>query len=209
MLFRSDLLGILDDDWYDQGEYMGIPVIGREVDISKFGSSEFVCMTNWYPDQHDPVVIRNREKRTRQIQLLDSSGVQLARLISPRSQVSRYAKVADGVIINAFCVLDPGVEVGAHTLLYDHVILGPNSRVGRDCVMQRWAGIAGETNVGDGTYISNMSGVMKVELEIGAGTFIHPGLYLMRGTEPNEVVSLAGRDLRKIYPRIMAVSEVD
>ena len=199
-----NLVGIVDDDYYDQKQYLGIPVIAREADLVEerehWKHYQFVCMTNWYPDQHDPIVQRNRDKRTRQIQLLEQQQFTLATIISPRAQVSRRAKVGGGSIIDSFSVLDPGAEVGKHTLIYDHVILGPSSRVGNDCVLQRYAGVAGETTVGDGSYLSMNSGVLRVEVEVGAGTFIHPGIFILRGTEPNEVVSLAGRNLRKVYP---------
>ena len=36
-------------------------------------------------------------------------------------------------------------------------------------------------------------------MTIKQGTFIHPNIMLLRGTEQDEEISLVGKDLRKVY----------
>jgi hypothetical protein len=44
--------------------------------------------------------------------------------------------------------------------------------------------------------------VSRSKVTISAGTFIHPSLTMLRGTSTNEEVSIAGKDLRKVYQQI-------
>lgn len=194
--------GIIDDDYHGQGHFRDIPVIARESEIEDFSSCQFICITNWYPDRRDAIQIRNRKKRTDQIKLLDELDLSVATAISTRSVVSNYAKIGKGVIVDAFAVIEPHCTVGDYSLIYNHSTIGHNTSLGKDCVMQRYAGITSQVEVKDEVYFGLCSRVSRSKVTISSGTFIHPNLTLLRSTTDNEEIGLAGKDLRKVYQQI-------
>lgn len=188
------VLGIIDDDYHGQGVYKGIPVIGKEQDIESFVGCQFICATNWTPD---PQSTRNRIKRARQLKLL--THLPLATIVSPLANVSRYATIAPGTAVYAFATLEPEVQVGAHSLIYDYAIVGHESQIGSNVVLQRQVLITSLVTVEDNVYFGLCSRACRSSTTISSGTFVHPNIMLLRGTVPQETVSLAGR---KVYNEI-------
>jgi UDP-3-O-[3-hydroxymyristoyl] glucosamine N-acyltransferase len=194
------ITGIIDDDYYGQGSYKDIPVVGTEADTDKFKDHQFICATNWISgNTSDNIIIRNREKRTRQIDLLDQKQLALASIISPIAQVSKYATIGRGVVIDAFCLVEPEAILKDHVVMHTHSGVGHLCTIGRNSVLQRYVQVSGGIHMGENVYMGTASKILRTEVTIAAGTFIHPGLMLLRGTSENEEISLAGKDLRKVY----------
>jgi UDP-3-O-[3-hydroxymyristoyl] glucosamine N-acyltransferase len=192
------LAGIIDDDYHGQGQYKDIPVIAREQDIAKFAHThQFLCATNWTPD---PGSARNREKRTRQLTLITQNNLPLATLISPLAAVSEYSVIQAGTIVYAFASVEPEVVVGQHSILYDYSIVGHESRVGHNVVLQRHVLVTSLVTVENNVYMGLCSRAGRSGTTLGNGTFVHPNIMILRGTDPNEVVSLASR---KTYPEVI------
>lgn len=196
------IAGMIDNDYHGQGNYKGIPIIAREEDITNLKDQyQFLCVTNWIPGT-DPMITRNNEKRRRIIDLLDSLEVEQATVISNLAQVSTRASIGKGVIIDAFAMIEPNITVHDHTTVYPYSVIGHDSVIGRNVVIQRYCLITSSVNIQDNVYIGLGSRVSRSKVTISAGTFVHPNLTLLRGTTVNEEVSLAGKDLRKVYQQI-------
>ena len=75
--------------------------------------------------------------------------------------------------------------------------------VGDHCVLQRHVQLAGGVTLGNTVYMGFYSLVSRHDTNIADDTFVHPSMTVMRDTVPGEVISLAGRDLRKIYNRVV------
>lgn len=195
--------GIIDDDFYGQGQFCTIPVIDNEQNIANYVNRyQFICVTNWIPDSN-PIYIRNRAKRDRQLALLESTNAILATVVSPLAQVSRYSTIGNGVVIDAFSVVEPGIIIADHVTIYANSYVGHGSRVGKNTVIQRHCFITSNVTIGNDVYFGLCSKVCRSHVTIENNTFIHPGLMLLRGTDINEEVSLVGKDLRKIYHNVV------
>ena len=181
--------GILDDDYQGQGHYKGIPVLGGEQDIPKYvDHARFICATNWTPDEAST---RNRLKRSRQLELLRTT--ELITLVSPLANVSSYSIVSPGSAVFPFASIEPEVTVGQHSLIYDYAIVGHESVIGNNVVLQRNVLITSLVSVEDNVYFGLCSKACRSYSIIGNGTFVHPHIMLLRGTDAGETVSLAGR----------------
>jgi UDP-3-O-[3-hydroxymyristoyl] glucosamine N-acyltransferase len=77
--------------------------------------------------------------------------------------------------------------------------LGHHNRIGKNSVIQRQSGIKDDNIIEPEVYIGLHSQIFGDHLTIAQGTVIHPCMAIRRSTVPDEVVSLAGKDLRKIY----------
>jgi UDP-N-acetylbacillosamine N-acetyltransferase len=195
--------GIIDDDYYGQGPFHGIPVIGREQDLidykERYGSQfQFLCTTNWVPDNYE-IAARNRLKRRRQLNMLDSLGFDIATIVGNQAVVSEHARLSPGVVVDDFAMVEPYVEIGPHTLVYAYAVIGHESRIGRNTVIQRYCLVTSLVTVNDDAYLGLRSSVVRSDVTVARGTFLHPNLMLLRSTEPGEIISLAGKDLRKVY----------
>jgi UDP-3-O-[3-hydroxymyristoyl] glucosamine N-acyltransferase len=196
------IAGIIDNDYHGQGEYQDIPIIAREEDISSLKDQyQFLCVTNWISGT-DPGITRNNQKRQRLLDLLDSLGVEQATIVSKLAQVSSKAKLGKGVIIDAFAMVEPNVSVNDYTTIYPYAVIGHDSVIGKNVVIQRYCLITSFVNIQDNVYVGLGSRVSRSKVTISTGTFIHPNLTMLRGTKTNEEVSLAGKDLRKVYQQI-------
>jgi UDP-3-O-[3-hydroxymyristoyl] glucosamine N-acyltransferase len=194
--------GIIDDDYHGQGKFKGIPIIAKEQDIADLRDThQFLCVTNWISGT-EAGVTRNREKRHKLINLLDSLEVTQASMVSSKAQVSSYSTIGNGVVVDAFAVVEPYVIIDDHVTIHNHSIIGHDSTVGRNTVIQRKVLITSYVIVGDNSYLGIGSRACKSHSVIGKGTFIHPHIMVLRSTTENEEVSLAGHDLRKIYQNV-------
>jgi acetyltransferase-like isoleucine patch superfamily enzyme len=197
------ITGIIDNDYYGQGKYKDIPVVGVEEELDKFQDHQFICVTNWISgNTNDSIIIRNREKRNRQIDLLDQKNLSLATIVSPFAQVSKYTTIGQGTVIDAFCLVEPDVVIKDHVVMHTHSGVGHGSSIGRNCVLQRYAQITSNVQVEENVYMGLDSKVLRSNVIVADNTFISPGLMLLRGTQTNEEVSLVGKDLRKVYQQV-------
>jgi acetyltransferase-like isoleucine patch superfamily enzyme len=196
--------GIIDDDYAGAGVYKGIPVIGAESLLAQDPllqpDFQFICATNWVADDY-PVAERNRIKRQRQIQLIEELGLRTATLVAPLATVSAYARLGMGVIVWDHATLEPEVTVGNHSQIYDYAVIGHETTIGSNVVIQRYCLVTSLVTIEDQVYLGLRSAVARSDVCICKGTFLHPEIMLLRSTHAEEVVGLAGKDLRKVYHR--------
>ena len=83
--------------------------------------------------------------------------------------------------------------------MYNYAGVGHHCIIGKNCILQGKSGLTSQVTIEDDCYIGMCSEVLRSGAIIRQGTVIHPSLVLHRNTEENEVVSLAGKDLRRIY----------
>jgi len=196
------IAGIIDDDYHEQGLFRGISIISSENEIEKFRNThQFFCATNWLPDK-DAVTIRNKNKRIKYINMLDTLQLNVATIVSPLSQVSKYSKLGKGILVDNFSVIEPDIVVDNYVSIHPYSIIGHGSQLGRNSVIQRYCLITSNVMVENDVYFGLCSRVCRSNITISRGTFIHPSLMLLRSTAPEEEISLAGKDLRKVYQQI-------
>lgn len=200
-----NVVGIIDKDYYGNTEEIGgIPVIDSEdafddpVMAKEYRDNyDFFCAVNWMP-MTDPVTVRNREKRTRLLNLIDQHDLGCATIIDPRAKVSPTAKIGRGVYIDAWCLVDPGVSIGDFTHMWSYASVGFGCHVGRNCVIQRSCNMTHVT-LEDEVYLAPNVSLFKLGAVIGHNTFIQECIYLRRGTVPNEIISINGSNTRRVY----------
>jgi UDP-3-O-[3-hydroxymyristoyl] glucosamine N-acyltransferase len=203
-----DIAGIIDDDYHGQGQFQDIPIIAKQQDLidntdyrRRF---QFFCATNWQPaDLVDIYQKRNAEKRHQLISLMDELSLDVATIVSASAEVSSYkTTIGKGTFIDSFCLVSPCVTIGNYTNLYSHANVGDHVVIGNNCMIQRNTQIIGGVTLGNNVYMGFYSLAGKKDILLADGTFVHPSITVMRNTNPDEVVSLVGKDLRKIYNRI-------
>jgi hypothetical protein len=204
--------GIIDDDYHHAKEFNGFPIISTEEDLINNTNNiqsdyQFICVTNWFPNDNGVVdrniIKRNKEKRMRLLSLLDNLPVDIATIISPWARVSSQSTVGKGVFIDDFAIVEPNVIIQDHVSMHPYSIIGHDSLIGRNSVIQRYCLITSSVTLEENVYLGLCSKICRSKVTLKSNTFVHPNLMLLRGTQPNEEISLVGKDLRKVYHNVV------
>lgn len=197
--------GIIDKFYYGNTEsFDGVPYIGAEdsVDFDSLKKDyDFFIGVNPLPPPYLPI---NRERKQMFMDLVDRYDLPCVNLIDPQSKVHKSAKLGKGIFVGYAVAIGGGTEIGDHTQICGAVGVGHDSKIGRNVVLQRASMILSLTQVGDNVYVGMGAKCIKPQgMNIGADSFIHPTVTVMRDVEPNEVISLTGRNPKKIYDTIV------
>jgi carbonic anhydrase/acetyltransferase-like protein (isoleucine patch superfamily) len=197
--------GIIDSDYYGNTDQVnGIAVIDTEESFEDFKklcyykeNFNFFLVTTWTPEKTDSL-IRTKQRRNQLISVIEKYQLNCISLSDQFSVVDSSATIGHSVLIDCFCMVEEGVTIGDYTSMYNHAGIGHHSSVGKSCVLQGKSGVMSDCIVEDDCYLGMCSELMR-SVTLARGTVVHPGLVLHRSTVPDEVISLVGKDLRKIY----------
>lgn len=203
--------GIIDSDYYGNTEqYRNIPVIDSEAcfdDPEKLeyyrNNFNFFIATNWTPDP-EPWCEHNRAKRKRYMKLIDDLNLSCVSLVDPYARVSSDVKIGKGVFIDAHVMIDPDATIGDFSTVYWNSIVGHDTVMTRNVTIQRDCILTSRTRAEDDVYLGLAVKALRIGATFGAGTFIHEGIYIRRGTIPGEVVSMHSKNQKRVvaYPVI-------
>lgn len=195
--------GIVDDDYHGQGHYQDIPIIAKEQDLAgaEWKEYQYLCITNWQPvELIEPCHGRNKQKRQRLINLLEDNNLDVATVVHPGAVVTKYkTTLGRGVYIDVGAFIGPNIQINDFTTIWAYGGIAHDCVIGRNCVMQRYTSLFGNNVMEDNVYMGQGSRVPRDYIVLKSGTFIHPEMKVMRSTAENEVISLVGQDLRKVY----------
>ena len=200
-----NVIGMIDDDYHGQGKFQDIPILATQQEFidnpQKYADCQFFCATNWQPPEiRADYQVRNNNKRKILLNIIDTLNLLEANLISPSAEISTYnVTLGKGVFIDSFSTIMPNVSIGNRTAIYGHSNIGDFVKIGNNCNLKCKSLLHGGVVLGDDVYMGMNSSVTRIDVKIANGTFIHPGIMVLRDTVPNEVVGLAGKDLRKVY----------
>lgn len=195
--------GIIDDDyWGNTEELHGIAVVGGQLTFD-FDSAR---------DQYNffiaasvvPTVPRDTKKRLDFIELVSQHNLNCQTLIDKESRVYEGSVLEPGCFIGYQAVVSSHATVKSHSQITSYAALGHHSVLGQNSVLERRVLITGDVEIGNNVHIG--AGVICVNhagITIGNNSIIQPGIILMRDVEPNEIVSIGGKNTRRIYKNVI------
>lgn len=197
--------GIMDSDYFgNTSEVCGIPVIASEEELGDPMASSyykenfyFFCATNWLP-MSDDVTTRNRNKRLHLLDLVHRHELECISLIHPQSVVSSSSCIGKGVYIDCFVMVEGAVTIEDHVSVYAYTGIGHHCVLKRNTVIQRHVCISGSVTFEENSYVGTAAKILKGGSTIGAGTFVHEGITIHRGTLPGEIVSMHSTNMRRV-----------
>ena len=200
------IAGIIDNDYFGHTASIDdIPVVDTE---SSFHDPQrlafyknnynFFLATNWSPYK-DPIAARNREKRFRLMSLIDQYDLPCISLVDPSARVQKTTKIGKSVFIDSFAYISAHNVIEDYAQIFAMVGIGVGNTLGKNSVMQRRAAIMHNTVLQENAYFELGVNVYVSDVIFAKNTVIHPGIIMGRGTVENELVSLVGKDLRRVY----------
>lgn len=195
--------GIIDDDyWGNTDSLHDIPVIGSE------HSFDFASAKDKYnffvAASIVPTVTRDAKKRLNYIKLIDHYNLSCQSLIDKESRVYDRSTLEPGCFVSYHSVVSSYAVVKAHSQVASFAVLGHHSTLGRNSAIERKVLVTGDVTIGDNVHIG--AGVICVNhagINIGDNSIVQPGIVLMRDVEPNEIVSIGGKNSRRIYKNVI------
>lgn len=192
--------GIIDSDYYGNTAFIDdVPVIDSDEGLVErtdfYKQFNFFCATNWIPEK---IASRNKNKRFRQIDLLDSLGVNVISLIDPKAKISSTCTIGRGSFIDCFALIEPHCNIGDYVNIFAYVGLGHHTQVDRNSVIQRHCSIGSDMYFEENCFIGIAVKALKSGARFGANTFVHECVYIRRGTVPDEVVKFNGNNMSRI-----------
>jgi acetyltransferase-like isoleucine patch superfamily enzyme len=194
------ITGIVDSDYFgNTSDLEGVPVIDTEINLEKYKQTHNFFLASVWTPQQDPVNIRNKNRRDYLIGLVDTLDLPCITLIDKTSIVDPTVTFGKNCLVDCLTVIGEHNVFGNYVSIYHQAGFGHHNHVGNNCVFQRKSGITSDTIIENNCYFGLNSNLLGCEVIIRQGTVVHPGLNLHRSTQENEVVSLAGKDLRRVY----------
>ena len=190
--------GIFDKDYFGNTDYIKhVPVIGTEEDLldpakcaSLKDQYDFFIATNW-----NPFFERDIEKRKYLISLVETANIQCVNLIDPSVFIESDVTLGQGIYIGYGSVIGFESTIEDFVQIHYHSALGHNTRIGKNSVVQRRCGVAG--NIGQNVYIGQVTQLHSSKpITIGDNAIIDQGLFLSRSVSANERVSLSKDAIR-------------
>lgn len=199
------IAGVIDDNYFGNTESLcDLPVIDTEEsfkDPEKLNyyktNFNFFCAVNWVP-MDDDISTYNRNKRKKLIDLIDSYHLDCISLVDRTARISKHATIGRGVFIDGSTMLEHHVRVHDFVNIYSNCDIGHDSLIGRNSVLQRQVTLTSYSNVEKNVYFGMCVRALRPHAVYGENTFIHEGIYIRRNTVPNEIVSMTGKNTKRI-----------
>jgi carbonic anhydrase/acetyltransferase-like protein (isoleucine patch superfamily) len=200
------IAGIIDSDYYGNTESLeGIPVIDSEqsfedpTTLTRYKNNfYFFLATNWMPNQ-GAIHTRNRNKRSMLIDLIEHYELPCLTLVDKNAYVHESCVLGKNVFVEMWAYVSAYNKIGDYSSVHTFVITGHHNNVGRNCVLQRKSGLYDYVTLEDNVYVSLNAQMQGENIILKQGTMVHPHMVLRRSTVENEVISLVGKDLRRVY----------
>lgn len=164
------------------GKYNKIPVIGTTFDVDHYLTDENNVFFIAY------VGMQNEEEVYNKIDSLKIPSNRYATLIHPSAIVPKgFCKIGNGVLMSPLSQLSPD------TTVEDNCILLPNSFLGHDSIMRRFAHIAsnavigGNVDVGRAVHVGT-NATIREKIKIGDFSLIGSGAVVLNDVAPNTIV---------------------
>ncbi|MDR3294364.1 MAG: acetyltransferase [Clostridiales Family XIII bacterium] len=135
--------------------------------------------------------------RARLYEKILSDGFACANVVGRSAEISPFASVEPGVVIQPQCIVPHGAVIGFGCFLNYQVVTGHDTSIGRCCVLSPKANLGGNVQIGENCYVGS-SAVIRNDVKIGKNVIIGMGAVVLDDVPDDAVmVGNPARMLRK------------
>jgi sugar O-acyltransferase (sialic acid O-acetyltransferase NeuD family) len=146
---------------------LGYKVIGNDEDLTKLAKQGFNFLITL---GHMGNVTRRKEL----FEIIKGNGGILPSIQSPRSNISKHAKIGKGTIIMHHAIVNADAKIGDNCIINSKALIEHDVRIGNDCHISTDANINGNCVIADNCFIGSGSSI-KNGLEIAEGSLVGVG----------------------------------
>lgn len=170
-------IAFVDDRWPGLQHSGAWPVIGA---IARY--AEVI-----EPGDEVIVAIGNAGVRSALLQQLAAQGYPVATVIHPSAAVSKYARLAPGVVVFANAVVNVDAVLGVGCIVNSHAVVEHDVVLGTAVHICPGAAVAGGVSIGDQTWVG-IGSAIRQGLSIGAGVMIGAGAAVVSNISDQQTV---------------------
>ncbi|MBB3315499.1 sugar O-acyltransferase (sialic acid O-acetyltransferase NeuD family) [Rhizobium sp. BK181] len=124
--------------------------------------------------------------RESMFQRLKGMGYQIETYLHPDAKIYTAVPLGEGSIVLPGALVEPGVTVGANTMIWGNVTLAHHSSIGENCWIAASAVISGKADIGRNTFVG-VNATITNGLSIGEYCVIGGGALITKNTKPSTV----------------------
>lgn len=107
--------------------------------------------------------------------------------IHPSATIAEHTEIDDGTQIFAGTIVNPGVRIGANSIVNTGAVIDHDCHIGRNVHVAPGACLGGAVSVGDGAHVG-IGAVVLNGISIGASSVIGAGAVVIRDVAPRTTV---------------------
>ena len=176
---------LFQDDVVDEGTVIGLRCFHSATVESLFSKDEREYI----------IALGEPSSKEKIYSMLKSKDLKFANVIANDAQVSKFAKLGEGIIIKKGSIVQAEAEIGNNVTLQSYMCVGHGARVGDHCQLSTFSVIGGESVVGNRTFIS-MNCTIREKITIGSNVIVSAGSAVLKSIESD--VTVAGNPARVI-----------
>lgn len=136
---EDQVVGILDDRMEPASSVLGVPVLGKIQEYTRFMDCSFL------------IAIGNNYVRRKIAGMMQD--VQWYTAIHPRATVSRYAQIGHGSVVLANAVINPDAKIGCHCIINTGAIVEHDNQLGDYVHISPAAALGGTVCIGECSHV--------------------------------------------------------
>jgi sugar O-acyltransferase (sialic acid O-acetyltransferase NeuD family) len=164
---QFQIRGIVERPGAARGEVLGYPIVGSDDDLPAICSRDLSALVTVGQ-------LTSADLRVHLASRLRDLGLELATVVSPRAQVSRFATIGPGTVVMHGAVVGPGAHIGANCIINSQALIEHDAQVGDHCHISTGALVNGGTVVAEGCFVGS-GAIIFHGLRIGARSVIGSG----------------------------------
>ena len=161
----DQVFGVLDDYLEVGSSVLGVPVLGKTIDYSRFTDCWFL------------VAIGNNSVRQMMVERMQ--GVKWYTAIHPRAIVSAYSTVGYGSVVMANAVVNAGTIIGKHCIINTGAIVEHDNCIDDFVHISPAAAIGGTVYIGARTHVG-IGACIRNNLQIGQDCVVGAGAAVVK-----------------------------
>jgi sugar O-acyltransferase (sialic acid O-acetyltransferase NeuD family) len=171
------------DDAGEQGEYCGVPVVGREYFGHGAARPRFI------------MAVSEPKAKARVCGELEAAGWSAAQYVHESVLIGTNVKVGRGMIACPLCTISSDAVIGDHVLINGSTLVGHDVRIGDFCSLLGRVSLNGGVILGEGVLVG-ASATIYPGKKVGAGAIIGMGGVVFRNVAAG--VTVAGNPASRL-----------
>lgn len=136
--------------------------------------------------ENEPLIIAIGDNHIR-CSLADKVKSPFVKLIHPNAEVSKYAELGDGTVVNAGGIIQAGAKIGRHVIINTGALVDHDSIVGDFAHISPNVALTGHVEVGEGSHIG-AGAIIIPKVKIGKWCIVGAGTVVIRDVPDYAVV---------------------
>lgn len=164
------------DDYKNEKEHLGYPILGKNLDCVKNPEGFFYF-----------VAIGNNEKRTRWYKELKSRNLQIINIIDSSAMVSNCVKIGEGCFVGKMAIVNSKAIIGDNCIINTKALVEHGCHIGSHINISTNTVLNGDVCVGDMSFVGSCS-VINGQINIGRNVMIGSGSVVIQDIEDDTTV---------------------